>query len=428
VPSYLSALVVAPSGAEAALPSTQGNVKGGSYLSGEALHFDTTLRAVVSYFDLGGGAEVFGDRKQFDGRGLASAAAYSYYGDYLFVATRGSQSVERIDRFTGAESSSLIEVGYAPQGLALSGDGRFLAVDAYLARELVIYDLSEFGANTQAFARLEIPSEEPLPADLLRGKQLFNDSLDPRMSKDGYIACAHCHLDGESDLQVWDFSDRGEGLRDTISLLGHAGTGDGPIHWSANFDEVQDFENDIRGPFGGAGLLDEAAWEQGTVSATLGDPKAGLSDDLDALALYVSSLSGEPRSPFRGPGGVLTPEAEEGRALFESANLGCVVCHIGPRLTDSLWMEPEVPLLHDVGTFGPGSGKRLGGPLEGIDTPTLHGLWHTAPYLHDGSAATLEEVLTVRNPDDLHGMTSALNEAEIAALVAYMLSLDGDID
>ncbi|MCA9659178.1 MAG: hypothetical protein KC486_12605, partial [Myxococcales bacterium] len=241
VPSYLSALVVAPNGAEAALPSIQGNVKGGSYISGEALHFDTTLRAVVSYFDLGGEAELFGDRKQFDGRGLASAAAYSYYGDYLFVATRGSQSVERIDRFTGAESSSLIEVGYAPQGLAVSRDGRFLAVDAYLARELVIYDLSEFGANTQASARLELPSEEPLPAELLRGKQLFNDSLDPRLSKDGYIACAHCHLDGESDLQVWDFTDRGEGLRDTISLAGHAGTGDGPLHWSANFDEVQDF-------------------------------------------------------------------------------------------------------------------------------------------------------------------------------------------
>ncbi|MEZ4383323.1 MAG: hypothetical protein R3A79_18485 [Nannocystaceae bacterium] len=428
VPSYLSALVVSPTAAEAALPSTQGNVLGGAYFSGEALHFDTTLRAVVSYFDLGEELEIGGTRKQFDGRGLASAAAYSYYGDYLFVATRGSQSVERVDRFTGAESSSLIEVGYAPQGLAVSRDGRFLAVDAYLARELAIYDLDDFGANTQAFARLDIPSEEPLPAPLLRGKQLFNDSLDPRLSKDGYIACAHCHLDGESDRQVWDFTDRGEGLRDTISLVGHAGTGDGPLHWSANFDEVQDFENDIRGPFAGAGLLDQEQWEQGSVSATLGDPKAGLSTELDALALYVGSLSDEPRSPLRGPGGVLTPEAEEGRALFESPLLGCATCHSGPRLTDSQWLDPQVPLLHDVGTIGAGSGKRLGGPLDGIDTPTLHGLWHSGPYLHDGSASTLRDVLTVRNPDDLHGVTSGLSEAELDALVTYLLSLDGSVD
>jgi len=428
VPSYLSSAVVAPGGGEAALPSLQANIGEGAFLNDKPLAFDTTLRAIVSYLDLEAGAEIFADRKQFDGRGLASAAAYSYYGDYLFVATRGSQSVERIDRFTGAESSSLIDVGYAPQGLSVSRDGRYLAVDAYMGRELVLYEIAEFSANTPALVRLGIPGEEPLAPALLRGKQLFNDSLDPRLSKDGYIACAHCHLDGETDLQVWDFSDRGEGLRDTITLVGHAGAGDGPIHWSANFDEVQDFENDIRGPFAGAGLLSDRDWSTGSVDQTLGDPKAGLSEELDALALYVTSLSGEPRSPYRDLGGLLTPQAEEGRLLFESPDLGCVGCHSGERLTDSQWSDPMVPLLHDVGTIGPGSGKRLGGPLEGLDTPTLHGLWYSAPYLHDGSAEDLMEVLTVRNKDDLHGVTSGLEVAELDALVAYLLSLDGSID
>lgn len=428
VPSYLSSVVVAPGGGEAALPSLQANVGEGAYLSDKAIAFDTTVRAIVSYLDLDAGAELFADRKQFDGRGLASAAAYSYYGDYLFVATRGSQSVERIDRFTGAESSSLIHVGYAPQGLSVSRDGRYLAVDAYMGRELVIYDIAAFSANTPALVRLAIPGAEPLAPALLLGKQLFNDSLDPRLSKDGYIACAHCHLDGETDLQVWDFTDRGEGLRDTISLVGHAGTGDGPIHWSANFDEVQDFENDIRGPFAGAGLLSDRDWGTGSVDQTLGDPKAGLSAELDALALYVTSLSDEPRSPYRDLGGLLTPQAEEGRLLFESPDLGCIACHSGDRLTDSQWAEPMVPLLHDVGTLGPGSGQRLGGPLDGLDTPTLHGLWYSAPYLHDGSAEDLMEVLTVRNQDDLHGVTSGLEGAELEALVAYLMSLDGSID
>ena len=86
------------------------------------------------------------------------------------------------------------------------------------------------------------------------------------------------------------------------------------------------------------------------------------------------------------------------------------------------------PLLHDVGTLGPGSGQRLGGTLTGIDTPTLHGVWRTGPYLHDGSAATLREVLVDRNPSDQHGTTSTLSTSEIDDLVAYLLCLDGRRD
>jgi CxxC motif-containing protein (DUF1111 family) len=291
----------------------------------------------------------------------------------------------------------------------------------------VVYAADVFSEPGPPLARLQIPTSEPLTPEVLRGKRLFNDSADPRLSQDNYIACAHCHLDGESDLLIWDFTDRGEGLRDTIALNGRAG-GDGPIHWSANFDEVQDFENDIRHAFGGAGLLADADWRAGSVSDTLGDPKAGLSEDLDALAAYVGSLGDEARSPHRLAGGELPPAAIAGKALFESPQLGCTACHAGPRLTDSQWLAPAVPLLHDVGTLGPGSGKRLGQPLTGLDTPSLHGLWRSAPYLHDGSAPTLLDVLTTRNPDDLHGATGTLDAAELADLVAYLLCLDGAVD
>jgi hypothetical protein len=87
-----------------------------------------------------------------------------------------------------------------------------------------------------------------------------------------------------------------------------------------------------------------------------------------------------------------------------------------------------VPPLHDVGAIGPGSGQRLGMPLTGLDTPSLHGLWRTPPYLHDGSAATLFDVIGGKNPDDLHGVTGALDDEERAALVAYLLCLDGQVD
>lgn len=428
VPSYLGALALAPTGQLAAVPGLQANIGEGMFLAGVPLQSDTTMRAVLAYLDPASGGELFERRKQLDNRGMASAAVFSRFGDYVYIATRGPRSIERLDVFSGDVAGNVFDVGLALEGLTLSPDDRLLFVDAYMSRELVVYDTRVFETPGPPLARLQIPAQEPLSPQLLRGKQLFNDSADPRLSQDNYIACAHCHLEGESDRFVWDFTDRGEGLRDTVVLNGHAGTGDGPIHWSANFDEVQDFENDIRNAFGGAGLMSDEDWSTGTRSQTLGDPKAGVSPDLDALAAYVDSLSAEPRSPHRTADGELTAEAEAGRALFESPALGCTDCHAGPRLTDSQWIGPGMPLLHDVGTLGPGSGQRLGAPLTGLDTPSLHGLWRSPPYLHDGSAATLLEVLTVRNPDDLHGVTSMLDDGELAALVAYLQCLDGELD
>ncbi len=251
---------------------------------------------------------------------------------------------------------------------------------------------------------------------------IFHRSADTRMAAQGYLACSSCHLDGDADGRTWDFTQRGEGLRNTIPLFGRAGAGHGPIHWSANFDEVQDFENDIRGGQGGHGFLSEDDWA--ATSDTLGAPKAGLSPELDALAAYLESLVDVPRSPFREADGALTPDAALGQQLFEDPVVGCATCHPAPEYTDSAWVAPGVPLLHDVGTFGTGSGQRLGGALDGLDTPTLRGVWESAPYLHDGSAATLREVLVDRNPADAHGVTSHLTPAELDALVAFLRQLE----
>jgi len=61
-----------------------------------------------------------------------------------------------------------------------------------------------------------------------------------------------------------------------------------------------------------------------------------------------------------------------------------------------------------------------------IDTPTLRFLYDSAPYLHDGSAATLQDVLTTANPNDEHGVTSHLTEQELADLIAFLLALPYD--
>src|SRR5690606_14129139 len=66
-----------------------------------------------------------------------------------------------------------------------------------------------------------------------------------------------------------------------------------------------------------------------------------------------------------------------------------------------------------------------GDPLFGLDTPTLRGAWETPPYLHDGSASTLRDVLTTSNPDGMHGHVSALLPEQVDQLVAYLLQIDG---
>ena len=110
---------------------------------------------------------------------------------------------------------------------------------------------------------------------MLAGKQIFYNAQDPRMNRDGYLSCASGHLEGGEDGRVWDFTDRGEGLRNTSSLLGRWGTGQGRLHWTANFDEVHDFEQDVRSNFSGTGFMCDLDFHSGTRSQPLGDAKAG---------------------------------------------------------------------------------------------------------------------------------------------------------
>ena len=157
----------------------------------------------------------------------------------------------------------------------------------------------------------------------------------------------------------------------------------------------------------GRGLL------QGLLEKELGDRIQGRSADLDALAAYANSHR-MPLSPHAKQG--LSDAALRGKEIFFSEKTRCASCHNGAFYTDSTLHDSR---LHDVGT-GDDEDERIG---PAYDTPTLLGIYRTPPYLHHGKAATLMDVLTTMNPDDRHGVTSHLSQAQREDLVEYLKAL-----
>ena len=176
----------------------------------------------------------------------------------------------------------------------------------------------------------------------------------------------------------------------------------GRLHWSGNFDEMQDFEQDIREHFGGSGFLTDEQYAQ--YSDPLGPTKAGLSSELDALSAYTEFLVDSLSSPYIS--------SEEAEIAFENA--GCVECHPAPLYTDSNMTDP---IRHDIGTITDASGNRLGQFLDGIDTPSLIGVWNSAPYLHDGSAQSIGDAIQA------HQGLPPITTEELNMIIEFVRSL-----
>ncbi len=411
VPNYLGPVVISPAGDVAWLPSKQDNILAGDLRGGAGLTFDQTVRAITSKIDLTSNTEVLSDRIDHDNASIAAHSAFDPYGVTLFTSLEGNRQISVIDASIGIEIGRF-DTGRAPQGLAVSKDGKRIYVHNFMDRTISVFDIESItqtgSANATELATINVVSSELLAATVLRGKQLFYDARDDRLAGLNYMSCASCHVDGEHDGRIWDFTGLGEGLRNTITLKGRAGTGHGLIHWTGNFDEVQDFEGQIRDFAGGTGLMNDADFL--STEAPLGAAKAGLSTDLDALAAYLESLDKVDESPWKNSDGTMTAAALNGESLFVSN--GCATCHTGAVFTDS-----TNGALHDVGTLMSESGQRLSGPLTGLDTPSLLGVWRTAPYLHDGSAPTLEDAIAAHT-------SITVSAAEQADLASYLSQLD----
>jgi YVTN family beta-propeller protein len=249
-----------------------------------------------------------------------------------------------------------------------------------------------------AFASL---SKDPMPAELRLGQKLFYsaNSDDVPMTRNHWVACASCHLEGRSDAVTWLFT---QGPRDTPSNAGGL-LDTGFLFRTADRTRVEDYWRTINVEQGGHFSGDDASQEP----------------LLTALASFVNYAIPAPVPPSTDAtnsieGDELAALREEGEGVF--TRVGCDGCHRGPAKTDSGAGNPSLDLggpvvssempngvvLHDVGTCSADELSRLE-PHEDVeghvrapcafDTPQLRGLADSVPYLHDGSAATLDDIL-----------------------------------
>jgi cytochrome c peroxidase len=203
-----------------------------------------------------------------------------------------------------------------------------------------------------------------------QGMELFH-TASTQISQQGALACASCHPDSRADGLSWRIEKR---ELQTPLLAGRV-VGTHPFKWDGTDPTLRASLHSTMRRLGGTGL---------TTRQT------------DALAAYLESLPSV-RTPTRDASAVA-----RGKQLFESE--GCRSCHDGPAYTDR-------------------ERHKLAGTLKESDTPSLLGVFASAPYFHDGSAATLEALLHDRGA--VHGMadTARLTDHEVGDLTAFLDTL-----
>ena len=332
----------------------------------------------------------------------------------MFVTTTGSESVTVIDvrklldfahtrrqLLTSNLANDLsasanyvtarIPVGRNPRGALLSPDGTRLYVANRLDDNISVIDTS----SVKVISTIALGGPKTVNA-LRRGEQLF---FTADYAFQGQFGCANCHLDATIDGLQWDLEPDGFGkdIVDNRSLENLAGTE--PFKWNGSNPDM---------PTECGPRTEKFFYRSQSYTP----------QELTDLVTFVYSLPYRPNR-YRLANGELTPAQERGKAMFERTKYKnghpipeknqCAYCHSGPKYTN----QQQV----DVGT-----GKSTDrSPV--IDVPQLPNVAYSAPYLHDGSARSLEEIWTVFNPKDTHGVSNDLTKDELNDLIEYLKTL-----
>ena len=270
--------------------------------------------------------------------------------------------------------------GFGPKGMVVHPKSGHLLVANYYSDQVAVID----PASLQVTHRVALGKQPPM--DLVRrGEFLFHDG---RHCFQRWLSCASCHPDGaRADGVNWDLLN--DGMANPKNAKSLVGSWQTPPAMSL-----------------GVRASMEVAVEKGFVFIQFVQPMQG---ELDAVRAYLRAAPYIPSPWHRKADGPLDDMAVRGKKHFEDA--GCASCHSPPLYTD---LER-----YDVET----ANERTRGKGGEFDTPSLIELYRTGPYLHDGRAATLMQVLKDFNKNDGHGMTSDLTEQQLKDLEAFLMTL-----
>lgn len=318
--------------------------------------------------------------------------------DNVLVLNSGAQNKDPM-----ASPLGIINVGHAPKAIAFSADGATAFVLNAHSFTVSTLDLTPFvamvGSSAVVPATLKHTSEhkygkDPLTAQQRLGRRTFTFSHNWRLARRGRFACATCHFEGTEDKLTWMLPD---GPRQTPAL-NHRLSGTGPFNWHGTEDKLHTNMNRTINRMGGQGLN---CWQ------------------LDALEEFLLvGLPAAPKNPHRSVDGTLTPAQESGRVLFMNPVVGCAGCHAGERTTDGRSWDVGTTELER--TLCAEQGRDCSDGVK-LNTPSLSGLHYTAPYLHDGSAANLFDLLDMTATT--MGHTAHLTADQKGDLVSYLLTL-----
>jgi cytochrome c553 len=257
-----------------------------------------------------------------------------------------------------------------PDGLAITGDGKLLVWCSFSRTVLRLATLGPELAEQQVLLEGPALAASSFTPEQHRGRVLFH-TTDPAVNRDRALTCSTCHPDGRADGLSWKVANQ---TLQTPILAGRV-AGTQPYKWDGSDALLEASLRRTVGRLGGSGLDDEQA---------------------ASLVAYVQALP-RPRAPTRDPAAVA-----RGKAVFDGG--GCRACHAGP-------------------TYSDGLRHNFSSTLPDADTPSLIGLAASAPYYHDGSAASLDILL--RGGGAVHGMidTSSFDDAQTRDLVTFLESL-----
>lgn len=299
----------------------------------------------------------------------------------------------------------------APTGIALSVDEATAYVFCRTTGDLAIVDLDRPHVAAHK-ARVIHLADDPLGPVAARGRRVFFDAEDPITS--GGSGCAGCHPDGRDDGHVW-MEARGpmteapifvggpaileDGYARQTPMLAGRVAAEGPYGWHAQSDDLQ--ARVLEGMRLHRWVNPEKPWVM-------------LEDATQQRAAALAEFLRAGLVPPPRPAAQLSTDEQRGRDLFASAETGCAGCHVPQTgFTNRVAVPFKLP--------GPSAGHILEDPSNTFMTPSLAFVGGTAPYLHDGSVGTLEQL--IQTNDDRMGKTNHLSEKDRAALVAYLKTL-----